>query len=130
MLLDSLKELDFGDLVLHIMLLFDFFFFWFYKMLSRWPSGGGFEIQRFWRIGGSKSTSRRSKRSGLRPAFPRRSKANLVWGTHSGRIISASLGPSPSHELFNCFQRRVSSDRSLLAKTCFYGVIMACTIRM
>ncbi|OMO57808.1 SAM dependent carboxyl methyltransferase [Corchorus olitorius] len=58
-----------------------------------------------------------------------RAKANLVRATLRP-IVQAHLGPHLSDQLFNRFQLRVSSDFTLLHKTCFYGVIVVCAIRI
>ncbi|KAH7532261.1 hypothetical protein FEM48_Zijuj04G0001100 [Ziziphus jujuba var. spinosa] len=89
---------------------------------------GGFEIQRmeYTRI---MEYSEEKQKEWLRdPASYGRAKANLVRATLRP-IAEAYLGPYLSDQLFNRFQIRVSSDISLLTKTCFYGVIIVCAIR-
>ncbi|PKI65591.1 hypothetical protein CRG98_013984 [Punica granatum] len=90
---------------------------------------GGFEIQKmeYKRI---REHSDQKKREELitDPVSHGRAKANLVRAT-LGPIVEAHIGPHLSEELFQRFERRVSSDVSLLRKTCFYGVIIVCAIR-
>lgn len=57
-----------------------------------------------------------------------RAKANLVRATLRP-IAEAHLGPYLSEQLFKRFEMRVSSDFSLLQKTCFYGVIVVSALR-
>ena len=58
-----------------------------------------------------------------------RAKANLVRATLKP-IIEAHLGPKLSEELFKRFEKRASGDTEMLHKTCFYGVIVVCAVRM
>ncbi|GMY16066.1 gibberellic acid methyltransferase [Fagus crenata] len=89
---------------------------------------GGFELQlmEYQRI--MEHSEEKHKEWIRDPVSYGRAKANLVRATLRP-IVEAHLGPYLSQDLFNCFEKRVSSDTTLLHKTCFYGVIVACAIR-
>ena len=89
---------------------------------------GGFEIQRleYQRI---VEHSKEKQDEWIRdPVSYGRAKTNLVRATLRP-IVEAHLGPYLSDQLFNRYQNRVSSDISLIHKTCFYGVIVVSAIR-
>lgn len=89
---------------------------------------GGFEIQRmeYQRI---VEHSKEKQDEWIRdPVSYGRAKANLVRATLRP-IVEAHVGSYLSEELFKRFENRVSSDISLIRKTCFYGVIVVCAIR-
>ncbi|XP_072997635.1 gibberellic acid methyltransferase 2 [Typha latifolia] len=58
-----------------------------------------------------------------------RAKANLVRATLRP-ILVAHVGELLPDELFKRFEKRVSEDMATLPKTCFYGVIVVCAIRI
>ncbi|RWR79645.1 gibberellic acid methyltransferase 2 isoform X2 [Cinnamomum micranthum f. kanehirae] len=58
-----------------------------------------------------------------------RAKANLVRASLKP-IIEAHLGPKLSEELFKRYEKRASGDTEMLHKTCFYGVIIVCAVRI
>nr|QRX39001.1 gibberellic acid methyltransferase [Hevea brasiliensis] len=89
---------------------------------------GGFEIERMEYSRIVEHSQEKQKQWMIDPISFGKAKANLLRAT-LGPIIEAHLGPYLSHQLFIRFQNRVSSDISLLHKTCFYGVIVACAIR-
>ncbi len=90
---------------------------------------GGFEIQRmeYKRIS-EHSDQKKQEELIMDPVSYGRAKANLVRAT-LGPIVEAHIGPHLSEQLFQRFERRVSSEASLLHKTCFYGVIIVCAVR-
>ena len=57
-----------------------------------------------------------------------RAKTNLVRATLKP-IVEAHVGDI-AEELFERFQTRISKDIDMLHKTCFYGVVVVCAIRM
>ncbi|CAL9110759.1 unnamed protein product [Musa textilis] len=57
-----------------------------------------------------------------------RAKTNLVRATLKP-IVEAHVGDI-AEELFKRFQTRISKDIDMLRKTCFYGVVVVCAIRM
>ncbi|KAI3894823.1 hypothetical protein MKX03_014929 [Papaver bracteatum] len=45
-------------------------------------------------------------------------------------IVESHIGPKLSEELFKRIEKRASEDTAMLHKTCFYGVIIVCAIRI
>lgn len=90
---------------------------------------GGFKIEKleYKRI---EEHSEEQQKEWMRdPVSYGRAKANMLRGTLRP-ILQAHLGPCLSDKFFNAFENRVSSDLSLLHKTCFYGVIVVVAIRI
>ncbi|OVA03904.1 SAM dependent carboxyl methyltransferase [Macleaya cordata] len=90
---------------------------------------GGFEIQRleYRRI---VEHSREKQEEWIKdPVSYGRAKANMVRATLKP-MVESHLGPELSEELFMRFEKRASVDTAMLHKTCFYGVIIVCAIRV
>ncbi|KAK2641575.1 hypothetical protein Ddye_023338 [Dipteronia dyeriana] len=90
---------------------------------------GGFQIERIEYKRIVEHSEEKQKEWMRDPLSYGRAKANLVRATLRP-IVDAHLGPYLSHQLFNRFQSRVSSDLNLLHTTCFYGIIVLSAIRI
>ncbi|XP_026427635.1 gibberellic acid methyltransferase 2-like [Papaver somniferum] len=90
---------------------------------------GGFEIQRleYQRI---VEHSKEKQEEWIKdPKSYGKAKANLVRATLKP-IVESHIGPKLSEELFKRFEKRASEDTAMLHKTCSYGVIVVCAIRI
>lgn len=90
---------------------------------------GGFKIKRMEYKRIIEHSEEKQQEWIMDPVSYGRAKANLVHATLRP-IVEAHIGPYLCDKFFDRFQTRVSSDFNLLHKTCFYGVIIVCAIRI
>lgn len=90
---------------------------------------GGFEIQRMEYKRIIEHTKEKQEEWIKDPVSYGRSRGNMVRAGLRP-MVEAHLGPYLCDQLFIRYENYVSSDIDLLHKTCFYGVIIVCAIRI